>query len=873
MKNIREKAMEILAQKKNEIQRNDEPYEKVIHELQVHQIELELQNEELLEVQQKLEKSKKHYYSLFHKSPVGYLVLSQKGEILEANDKAVQLLSNETTTIKNRYLVDFLTDVSRNIFLMRFKAFFNDPEGKTIELQIENKERKLFVDIRAEKMEFLDKIDNENLFVSVNDVTQRKIDQEKIDHLNLVLNSIRKIDRLVSFEKDISKLASEAVKILSSIRGYKNVWIGLFDENNKTLKEFFSHEQNDTIQTIKNLLEQKKHTHCIKKALDTDGVVEGFFHEKECISCPICEKKMLYCSYTARLQYDSEIYGLISVGLEYGFHRSEDEKIVFNDMVNDISFAIHSRKEEDKVYELYNNLKKEKDLINNIVNTTPSGITFVNRDGNIIFANKWARKILNLAAGDKNYAYNDSRFQITDLDGNDFPEDHLPFNLIKKTKKPVYNLKHSIHWESGKKIDLSISSSPIFSENNELDGIISVFDDITKQVENEKERLQLEKSLNRSQKLETIGTLAGGIAHDFNNILTPILGYSEIIMSQKLDIHTIKDDIMEIHKAALRARDIVAQILSFSRNDEQKRTPVKTCYILKETLKLLRPSLPTTIEIRMDIEENCKMIMADSSKIHQVIMNLCTNAYHAMEKDGGLLIITQKQITIQKQQGADYLDLIPGEYIQISVKDTGVGIESENIEKIFEPFFTTKPVDRGTGLGLSVVHGIVKSHGGVIEVNSQPGIGTEFILYFPVISADDTTKDVLDKEFSKGTERILIVDDNISVARLAEKLLKFLGYKIVVKHSSTAALEWIVNNPGELDLLLTDFTMPGITGLDLAHKVHEEIPDLPIIMMSGYGTKITRDQQKKAGILKILTKPILIQELSHEIREIFDEYK
>lgn len=636
MKNIREKAMEILAQRKNGTFQNDEPYEKIIHELQVHQIELELQNEELLDVQQKLEKSRKHYYSLFYKSPVGYLVLSQKGEILEANDKAIQMLARDTKKIKNRYLVDFLTDDSRNIFLMRFKAFFNDPEGKTIELQLENHDQNIFVDIKAEKMEFFDRIEKENLFVSINDITRRKIDQEKIDHLNVILNSIRKIDRLVSFEKDISKLVSESVKILSATRGYKNVWIGLFDKNKKVLEKFISHEKNNTIQTIKNLFEQGKYTYCLKKAIDKDGVVEGFFNEKECKSCPICDNPLIFCSYTARLQYDGEIYGLISVGLEYGFPRSDDEKILFNDMVNDISFAIHSRKEENKVKELYNSLKKEKDLINNIVNTTPSGITFVDKTGKIIFANKRAREILNLADDDKNYAYNDSRFKITDLDNNQFPEDHLPFNLVKNTNKPVFNLKHSIHWERGNKVDLSISSSPIFSETGELDGIISVLEDITNQVENEKERIQLEKSLNRSQKLETIGTLAGGIAHDFNNILTPILGYSEIILNQKLDVHTIRDEVLEIHKAALRARDIVAQILSFSRNDEQKRTPVKTCYILKETLKLLRPSLPTTIEIRMDIEENCKMIMADSSKIHQVIMNLCTNAYHAMENSGGI---------------------------------------------------------------------------------------------------------------------------------------------------------------------------------------------------------------------------------------------
>lgn len=209
------------------------------------------------------------------------------------------------------------------------------------------------------------------------------------------------------------------------------------------------------------------------------------------------------------------------------------------------------------------------------------------------------------------------------------------------------------------------------------------------------------------------------------------------------------------------------------------------------------------------------------------------------------LSITQKQIIINDQQGADYLDLRPGEYIQIIVKDTGVGIQNENIEKIFEPFFTTKPVDKGTGLGLSVVHGIVKSHGGVIEVKSQLGQGTEFILYFPVISIDDSNSNILEKEFKKGTERILIVDDNINVARLAEKLLKFLGYKIELHHSSESALEWIINNPDDFDLLLTDFTMPGMTGLELAQKVHEQMPNLPIIMMSGYGTKITRDEQKK----------------------------
>ncbi|MBN2279212.1 MAG: response regulator [Candidatus Marinimicrobia bacterium] len=872
MDDIRKKALDLLA--KNQQEPDDifeeKDFKKLIHELKVHQIELEIQNENLIELNQELEQSRNHYFNLFNNAPVGYLMLSKSATIMEVNTTFTKLVGKPLNELRNSYFIDLIDSGSREIFLGRFKAIFNSPEGKNLEARLQTGKGEIFVNLKGEKIKLGKKDDF--LFLSVVDITERKKNEEKINHLNRVLKAVRDIDKLISTEKNRDRLLSESIKVLGATRGYQNVWIALYEQDFKKVTHFYANDSNSKIDRIKTLLESGRDIYCVEKAKASNTVVQASYNENDCNQCPVCEDGLLFCTYTSRLRYNDQVYGIISSGLEFGFPRSDDEKLLFTEIANDLSYALHWIQVTREREELLENLRYERDLIANIMNTSPSGITLVNSEGLITFMNQKAREIMGLEGSQENYSYNDSKFQITTYDGNPYPEDKLPFSLVKKSGKPVSGVKHAVCLQNGVRRLLSISSSPSFDKDHNFNGMVSVITDVTQAVINERERTRLEKEAARSQRLETIGTLAGGIAHDFNNILTPIVGYSDMLLQGRIQPDRMNEYVSDIYDAAIRAKDLVAQILSFSRNDEQNREPIYIYPVVKEVVKLLQHTIPATITIVSAVDETSDKILADATKIHQVLMNLCTNAFHAMEETGGVLYVSLEQVNISRQESDEYYDLNPGKHLKILVKDTGTGIEQELLEKIFEPFFTTKEVDKGTGLGLSVVHGVVKSHDGMIIVNSEVGKGSEFIIYFPVFDTQKSVDFNLDTpELKKGNESILIVDDNEAVLKLASKFLSSLGYQVTVSSTSDKALEIYRNNVAGIDLLITDLTMPGMTGLTLSEKIHEINKNLPVIMMTGYGSKISKQEQLEAGIIKILTKPVLIHELSEFIREIFDE--
>ncbi|MFP4547039.1 MAG: ATP-binding protein [Fidelibacterota bacterium] len=874
MNKIRKKALEILDQREEEkigdLSRAN--INKTVHELKVHQIELELQNEELIDLQREMEESRNHYYDLFNNAPVGYIILDKSGKILDVNDTFLKLLDYVQDDMVDKYFVDFLDADSRNIFGSRFKAIFKKPSGKILEVCIQKGNRRVYVELKGEKIKYPKEKIDDHLVFSVADVSERRESRRRIIHLNRILESVRKINRLIAQEKDITTLLNESVTVLSNVRGYTNVWIALYDKNFERPESFFYADETQKIRTIKEMLQKEEGTYCINEIKQHKGVLQASYDNDKCTNCPICEKGLLYCSYTARLEYKGEIFGIISAGLEFGLPRSEDEKKLFTEIVDDLAFAIYSFRQEEYKQQLMKELKEERDLIGSILNTTPSGITFVNKEGQITYGNEVAKKILNVDELNGQLVFNDPKFKITDLDDNPFPDENLPFTIVKKTHKPVYNLKHAIRRGSGEKVVLSVSATPKFDSRGKFDGMISIIRDITRDYENEKERIRLGKMVNRSQKLETIGTLAGGIAHDFNNILTPILGYADMVLNAGLDSEFARDNIEEIYKASVRAKDLVAQILSFSRHAEQDRQPIYVNTVVNEALKLLRSTIPTTINIIAEVDKECPKILGDASKIHQVVVNLCTNAYQAMEDEGGTLFVDLKTVEIKKEESLEYLELKPGQHINITIKDTGIGMDNDTLDKIFEPFFTTRDVNKGTGLGLSVVHGIVKSHEGTIIVDSEVGKGTEFNIYFPVIDSNNEKKIEEIGPLEEGHEKILLVDDKETVTKMISKFLGTLGYSVISVNSSIKALELYSSNPKEYDLLITDLTMPEMTGYTLAQKIHDINENFPILMMTGYGAKITREEQQAVGIKKIISKPILIDELSQQIREMFDEF-
>ncbi|MCD4715281.1 MAG: response regulator, partial [Desulfobacterales bacterium] len=409
---------------------------------------------------------------------------------------------------------------------------------------------------------------------------------------------------------------------------------------------------------------------------------------------------------------------------------------------------------------------------------------------------------------------------------------------------------------------------------------------------------QLEVQLQQSQKMEAIGTLAGGITHDFNNILGAILGYTDLAILEAEDDSKIRQHLNKIQEAGHRARDLVNQILAFSRQTKQERLPVEVNSIVNEALKMLRASLPSTIEIRQDTQADKGTVEADPTQIHQVLMNLCTNAAHAMQENGGILEIGiqnvyfgfssadyEKDTTLEGhasdsmgqanqilESQIEYLDILPGPYLKLTVRDTGIGMTPDVLGRIFDPYFTTREKAQGTGLGLSVVHGIIKSHGGSITVESEPGQGTTFHVYLPRMEYPKEKADRMAaspyKGIPTGHERILFVDDEEALVDIGRQMLEHLGYELITRTSSIEALELFKAEPDAFDLVITDMTMPNMTGDKLARAMIKIRPNIPIILCTGFSERVTAKSAGEIGIKKLAMKPLVMRDLAEAIREV-----
>jgi signal transduction histidine kinase/ActR/RegA family two-component response regulator len=388
----------------------------------------------------------------------------------------------------------------------------------------------------------------------------------------------------------------------------------------------------------------------------------------------------------------------------------------------------------------------------------------------------------------------------------------------------------------------------------------------------EKERAELEKQLFQLQKMETIGTLAGGIAHDFNNILTPILGYTDMALEELPEESNLRFDIEQINNAALRGKDLVQQILTFSREVDINKKPVKLQPVIAETLNLLKASFPPGVIIRQNLDPAIGTVLADPTHIHQIIMNLCTNASHAMMKTGGVLEVRLDSMRID-QKSEKIQNLKRGDYIRITISDTGHGMDLKTKERIFEPFFTKKEVGSGSGLGLSVVHGIINNYGGAIEVDSAPGKGTTFRIFLPKHDTEEAGSGKQDKKPVKGVEHILFVDDEPEIVFMGKKMLETLGYTVSVKSDSYSALDEFTENPDSFALLVTDQNMPGMTGTELTIRMKQLRPELKAIIITGFADNLSEKVLSDAGISEVILKPMVLDDFSKVIRRVLDSKK
>ena len=426
-----------------------------------------------------------------------------------------------------------------------------------------------------------------------------------------------------------------------------------------------------------------------------------------------------------------------------------------------------------------------------------------------------------------------------------------------------YHKDGSILW-------IEVTASILRNEEGEAVAILGVTRDISERKQAEQEKLRLETQLQQAHKMEAIGTLAGGIAHDFNNILGAVLGYTELSLEDTTQGSLIHKNLLEVLTAGNRAKDLIKQILAFSRHAEPVKKPIQVKLVVKEVTKLLRASLPSTIDIQQDLSSQAA-ILADSTQIHQVLMNLCTNAQHAMQESGGVLKVSLADVEIESDFEARRLDVNTGAFLCLRVSDTGHGIQNQVKERIFEPFFTTREPNKGTGMGLAVVHGIVKSHGGAISVQSKPGKGTTVAVFFPIIRNEMQPPADSDTRLPSGKECILFVDDEKALVDMGRQMLERLGYSVVPRTSSIEALELFRTRPDQFDLVITDMTMPNLTGKKLARELLNIRSNIPVILCTGFSDQISEEQAHKMGIRKFLLKPMVMQKLAETVRSVLDE--
>ncbi|MFC1825441.1 CHASE2 domain-containing protein [Thermodesulfobacteriota bacterium] len=414
---------------------------------------------------------------------------------------------------------------------------------------------------------------------------------------------------------------------------------------------------------------------------------------------------------------------------------------------------------------------------------------------------------------------------------------------------------------------LEIKSLTRFDDKQQFTGAVQIVRDITERVKTEEERHRLQSQLAQAQKLEAIGTLTGGIAHDFNNILTAILGYTELASRATIGSNT-KRQLREVLKGGQRAKELIDQILTVSRPTEQEKKRLQIGPVIEEVLNLLKSIMPSTIEVRAEIESK-GIVLGNPAQIHQILMNLCTNAYHAMLEKGGILNVYVHDAQLEPDSGQS--DLPSGPSVKITVSDTGHGMTREVVERIFNPYFTTKKKGEGTGLGLAVVHGIVKNHGGGIKVQSESGKGTTFEIFLPSIDQEQADDERDSISLPTGNERILLIDDEETLVEMEKEMLEQLGYDIVAKADSVEALDLFRAQPEMFDLVITDQTMPHLTGTELARKLLLISPDTPIILCTGFSEVINEEKAKSIGISEYVMKPLVMGDLARTVRKALDK--
>ena len=796
----------------------DTDLRKLNNELQVRQIELEMQNEDLHRAQQELEATHSKYVDLYDFAPVGYFTLDRNGVILEANLTGAVMLAKERGLLINKPFALFVASDSQDMFSKYQRQVFSTTEMKTCEIKLKTKDGKEFFGC-LESIALEHKGGSRSCKVAVIDISGRKQTEQEIRDAR-------------DFFENVFKTIPDGM-VLTDNRGY-------ITRVNKAVSAMtgFTGEELTGKHTAELSAQDEKNLK-ISESLLTNLHKQGFLKN--------FEAEWLRKDGTA-------------VPVELSITLIKDSDGVTTGSVSVIRDITERKKAEAA-------LRESEAKLRGIIEKSIDSIYLINEQGIVVEWNQGAEKISLLAR--ENAVGRPIWEVLFDFlpDAKKTPVAHerlkqMTLAALQTGQSPWLNTLHEHPVLRRDKTERMIQeyTFPIRTDRGFMLSTISR--DIT-------ETSQMEEQLRQSQKMESIGMLAGGIAHDFNNILAAIIGNTEIALQILPEYSTAHKHLEQVLKSSDRARNLVKQILAFSRKAEEDREPMEIKKAVTEVIKMLRSTLPATIEIRENIT-SAAWIMGSVIQMHQVLLNLCTNAFHAMREKGGVLGIDLYDVNIDAGNINVSNDMMSGDYVKLSVIDTGTGIAPEIMNRIFDPFFTTKGVGEGTGMGLSVVYGIVKSHGGDITAESEPGKGTTFHILLPRIEKKAAGKENVEQPVPRGTERILLVEDEEIIADVGQKMLEMLGYRVTAARSGIEALEIFKKGPDAFDLVITDYTMPKMDGYELGQKLMEVRPGMPIIINTGYNETISQEKALAAGIREFLLKPLNLKKLGEVVRRVLD---
>jgi len=814
-------------------------------ELKISQ--LEKQNKIDCKAKEEFIKRKKHLESVFKNAPDAIITLDSSHCVLDWNPGAEKTFGYSTDEVIGRNLDDLVSkpDVAREVY-SNTRQVLSGQDMQPLEC-VRYKKDGTAVHVIASGAPIM--IDNvlKGVVAVYTDISHQK----QAEEINKTLFAI---SNAVNTTKNLNDLFCSIHDSLGRIIDVTNFFIAMVNLKENTIyfpyhvdtddDEFFPITDFDFNDSLTGLVVSRGRPVLLRK--DELQKIEG----RNGLLGP---SPLIWMG--APLIVQDEIIGVIAVQsyLDPELYDEKDLQIL-STVSQQVASAIDRKRAADAL------LKSEKKY-RNIFENSIEGIFQSTPEGSFISVNPAFASMLGYDSAEELIGLiNDIETQIYSD-----PADRHQYTKMLHRKGKAEKVEFRFKKKDGSNIWVSLSTHVVYGQNNKIvmyEGFASNID----------QRKKLEAQLQQVQKMESIGTLAGGIAHDFNNILFPILGNTEILLNDIPEKESpIRQRLDNIYKSSLRARDLVQQILTFSRQKSGELTRVKMQPIIREALKLIKSTIPKTIEIQASIQKECSPITADPTQIHQIMMNLAANASHAMEETGGQMTVELKEVVFGKQDLFSP-NIKSGNYACLSVSDTGKGMDKQTAQKIFDPFFTTKQMGKGTGMGLAVVHGIIAGMKGDIKVYSEPGKGSEFQIYLPVKKAAGKTETVNDEiPIEGGSEHILLVDDEKAVIDMEENILKRLGYMVTARFSSLDALEAFRAHPDKFDLVITDMGMPNMAGDRFAAELIKIRPDIPVLLCTGFSDTMSEEKAASIGIKGFLLKPIILKTLARKIREVLEQ--